>query len=251
MKTQQRYAGQSFRRVQLFLDSHADVVGAVSTSDARKQLDAAVTQLDATVEEQGARTRDVRGENSNLRTLTRDLKRRNMTPISKYARSKLAGVPNFEALTPNTSDLSGARLIESARAMAAAAAPYAKLFVAAQFPADFLAQLGTAADAIKKSLDVRSQKKLQRSGATKQVGAVIRSGRLAVTSLDALVTRFILGNERLTEEWRVATRIVAKPGVVRPTTATTTVPPALPVSAPATAPQSQPASAPVEVPKTA
>jgi hypothetical protein len=261
MKAKQRYAGDTLRRVQQVLDLHANQVGAVNSSDARKQLDAAVAQLDATVAEQGTRTRDVRGETANVQALSRELRVVHVGPISKYAKSNLTGVPNFTALTPDVHNLSGTRLVEAARAMVGAAEPFAAKFEAAAFPADFLAQLTAAADAVAASVSVRSQKRIVRSGATKQVATALKSGRQAVKSLEALVTRFTDKDPRFAEEWRVATRIVARPGVVNSTnpaaipavlTATpTTVPAPVPTPAPVSVAATVPAHAAGEVIKAA
>jgi hypothetical protein len=40
MNTQQRYSSATLRRVQQFLDSHADVVGPINQSAVRQELDA-------------------------------------------------------------------------------------------------------------------------------------------------------------------------------------------------------------------
>lgn len=137
MRTTQIHLVQSFRRVQVFHDGHADVVGTVDTNEARKQLDAAVSQIDAAVDAQGTRTRETRAEVNKRRQLERELIGKYMTPLATFARSKLVGVPDFGALTPSANDLRTERLMQSARAMAKAAAPLA-VKIAPYFSSGFL-----------------------------------------------------------------------------------------------------------------
>ena len=134
MRQDQLYLAESLQRVQQFLDAHASVVGAVNSTKARRQLDAAVAQHGDNVVEQDTRSREARGETNRRRQLERELRFGHMGPITEFARAQLAGVPNFEALTPSANDLQGARLVTAARSMASAAEPFAEHFVEAQFP---------------------------------------------------------------------------------------------------------------------
>ena len=63
------------------------------------------------------------------------------------------------------------------------------------------------------SLAARVAQRRERAGATKGLGDVLKSGRRAVHALDAAMQRYLVGNAALTEEWRIAKRVVLKPGV--------------------------------------
>jgi hypothetical protein len=219
MDTQQRYGAQSLERAQQFFDVHADVLGVVNGTELRRQLDAAVAELRRAVTEQDTCARDKVGERHNQEALESVLVKSHLSPIAKFARAELAVVPNFRALTPSTRNVTGDRLVNVARSVGGAAAPWADQFVAGHFPADFLAQLAAATDAVKASMEVRSGKNLQRVNATQRVATAVKSGRKIVARLDARVTKLIAGNAGLLEEWRVARRVVLKPGVVKATAA--------------------------------
>jgi hypothetical protein len=209
MNTQQRYSSATLRRVQQFLDSHADVVGSINQSAMRQELDAAYADTIAMVNEQGTRMRAGRGERSNL----------HLTPIVKFARAGLRGVPNFGALTPNVQRLDGDGLVKAANALLTAAEPYAAAFTEAHFPEDFIAQARLATNALQTSMEVRSHEVVRRVGATKQINESVKRGRSAIAKLDAALSRLRIGNPRLEAEWQAAKRIRSQAhSVVTPTT---------------------------------
>jgi hypothetical protein len=225
MNTKQRYGSATLRRVQQFLDSHADVVGSINQSVARQELDAAYADTIALVNEQGTRTRTGRGERSNQATLERSLKRLHLTPIVKFARASLRGVPNFSALTPNVRPLSGDRLVKAANALIAAAEPYAAAFIAGHFPEDFNSQARQATSALQTSIEARSNEVVKRVGATRQIEETVKRGRAAIVKLDAVLARILDSDPRLAVEWQTAKRIQSRPGpVVTPPATTTTAP---------------------------
>jgi hypothetical protein len=219
MEQQQRYEGQALRRAQQFLDSHGDAMGTVNTSEPRKQLNEAVVGFDAIATVQGSRGREKVGETSLVRSLERDLLLREMRPISKLGRAKLATDPQIAALTPTGKKLEGPRIVEAARAMGAAAVAHAALFKTSGFPKDFLERLSTATDAVAASIAARAAQHREQVGATKGLKEVLKSGRRAVHALDAAIQRYIVGNAALMEEWRVAKRVVKKPGFPQGSTA--------------------------------
>jgi hypothetical protein len=219
MEQEQRYKGQALRRAQQFLDSHGDAMGTVNTSEPRKQLNESVAGFDAIATIQGARGREKVGETSLVRSLERDLLLREMRPISKLGRAKLATDPQIAALTPTGKKLEGPRIVEAARAMGAAAVSHAPLFKSSGFPEDFLERLSAATDAVAASIAARAAQHREQVGATKGLKDVLKSGRRAVHALDAAIQRYIVGNPALMEEWRVAKRVVKKPGFPQGSTA--------------------------------
>lgn len=212
MQQYQIYVGQSIRGAKQFFDVNGIVVATVRESDAMHQLEASIAVLDATGTEQGTRTRETRGEVQRRLQLEQLLVRKFVTPLSKFARAQLVGEADYAALTPSAGKLHGERLVQTARSMVAAAAPYAEKLTAAKFPQDFLAQFGKATDAVRESIDTKKEKKMLQAGATKQIATALRNGRAAIATLDSLVSHVILGNERLEREWRAAKRITRSSG---------------------------------------
>jgi len=243
MDSSQFHRSQSLRRVQQFLTDHADAVPTANASDSRRQLDSAVAVLDAATVEQGTHEREIRGEVRRRHQLERTLVRKYMTPLAKFARASLTGVPEYAALTPSARSLARERLVRAAQSMVSAAQKYAPALASAKFPADFLTQFRAAADAVQASLDARSAKQVAGTGATKQVAAALAQGRRAVLALDSLVSHLILGHERLEREWRAAKRVrqssatEAGTAPAKPTLVTDAphAPAVAPVSAPAVA----------------
>jgi hypothetical protein len=215
MNTKQRYQYQSLRGAQLFVRGHVAEVGVLIGTTPLAQLDVAVDRLESAVTEQGTCARDKLGERNNQLALERRLRKDHLNAIVKYGRAELAGVPNFKALTLAARNLEGARLVQVARAVGGAARPYLANFVEGHFPADFITQLNAAADAVQKSMDIRARKNLRRVNATEAIAEAVSNGRAAVARLDARITRLVAGNAPLLEEWRVATRVRNKPGIVR------------------------------------
>ena len=207
MQGVQIHLSQSLRRVQQFMTGHADAVQPANAGDARKQLDSAIVALDAASAEQGTCHREVRGEVNRRRQLETALIRKFLTPLAKFARASLVGVPDYAALTPSVKQFQRERLVQAARSMAAAADKYATALTQAKFPANFLAQLRAAADSVQASLDTRSAKVVAGAGATTKVKTMAAQGRRAVAALDSLVSHLILGDERLEREWRAAKRV--------------------------------------------
>ena len=230
MNQKQLLQAQSLRRSKVFLDDHPDVAGALNSTNAKRQLDASVARLGPTVVEQGTRTRQTRGEGGRRRQLERELRLDHMSPIAEFARAQLTGSPNFAALTPAASKLVGERLALSALSMADAAEPYAAQFVEAQFPADFLVQLRSAAQDVVGSIDMKAKQQGQRAGATKAIDSAVRQGRAAVRALNPVLRRALRNDEALHAEWRVARRVV-KPAV-RAAAVTNPVPSAAPATNP-------------------
>ena len=256
MEKKQRYRGEAFRRIQQFLDAHP-VFGLVNSSEARTMLDAALATLDTAVDVQLASSRDAKGERNNQKVLERELRDRHIMPVVKFALGKLAGTPNIKALTPSASQLGGAALVDAARAMALAGMPYAALFTAAVFPADFAAQLTAAADAVQVSIDARRRKVADRRNASSTVEAALKDARNAALMLEGIVGRLVPRGTPLHDEWVSVKRVVdvavrskkatAVIGSIQPARAVATA--TLSAAPPSAATPSSAASAPLTAPK--
>ena len=207
MQRTQFHVGQSLRQVQQFLTVHADAVPSAGACAAKRTLDAAVAELDRAATEQGGLSRGVRGEVQRRVELERTLLRKYVTPLVKFARASLRGAPEFASLTPSAKALEREPLVRTAQALALAADNHADALRAAEFPADFLAQLRSAAAAVQRSFDAGVSGRVRRTGVTKELSSALAKGRQAVASLDALVAHTIVGDDALEAEWRSAKRV--------------------------------------------
>jgi hypothetical protein len=207
MNKPQVYLSQSLHRAQQFLTAHAESAGPANSSEARRQLDQAITAMDAAVVEQHTSARELKGEVKRRHQLERTLVKKYMTPLAKFARASLTGVPDFVALTPTSQHLQRDRLANAARSMSTAAEKYAAQLSAAKFPQNFLAQFRAATDAVSSSLELAAAKRVARIGATKRIATAGAQGRRAIAALDSVLSHLILGDERLEREWRAAKRV--------------------------------------------
>ena len=207
MQKPQMYLSQSLHRTQAFLTARAESVGPANSSEARRQLDTAIATMDAAVVEQQTSARELRGNEGRRRQLERELLKKYMTPLAKFARASLNGVPDFAALTRSAQGLNRDRLVTAARSMAAAAERYGAQIAQAKFPQNFLTQFKAAAEAVQGSLAVAAARRVARTGATKKIATAGVQGRRAIAALDAVVSHTILGDERLEREWRAAKRM--------------------------------------------
>ena len=207
MRDNQFHVGGTFERVGQFVDAHPDIAAAVNPTVGREQLNAAIAALQDAATEQGAAKRDRHGEAQHRATLEDVLVRRYITPIAKFARAQLRGVPNFAALTPATSHLSGPGLVNAARGMAKAAAPFTSRMEGANFKPGFLQELAQATEAVHQALLTTVNGNRRRTGATQSVQMALQTGRAAVQAIDSIVTHLIHGNASLEAEWRSAKRI--------------------------------------------
>src|SRR5665213_3480387 len=201
MQQQQQRILDSLRRVQDFLDAHTDTVGALGTSEGRKQLDAAVSALATHTDGQGSLTLQMSGQTSQQTALATALRKSHMAPVAKFARAKLRSAPDFAALTKSGLHLQPRALIRVARAMATAAAPYADAFTTGGFPPDTITQLGAAASALETAMVDRQNANVSRVLATKGIQQELNKGREAVAMLNAVVSKQLVDNPTVLAAW--------------------------------------------------
>jgi hypothetical protein len=210
MQLQQQHEQESLQRAGSFLDTHADVVGALEGSEARQQLDDSLAKLDAHTLAQRTANLEASGQKERQRQLTSVLKAEHMQPIAKFARARLDGVPDVAALTRPLSHVEGNKLVSAARAMATAALPHADVLTKGGFPPDVVQQLGAAADALSAAIADRADTKVRRVVATAGIKQEASRGREAVRMLDAVVTKPLASNAELQAGWRTAKRVPAR-----------------------------------------
>jgi hypothetical protein len=157
MQTTQGNMLQSLRTVQAFLEENAPRLTDVVSTGARHRLDAAIAELSVHVSDQTGSALASQGATLKQHTLRRALLRDHMVPISRVARSDLPQTPEIEPLKMPRGRPTAEKLSAAAFGMAKAATPFAGVFIAAGLPADFVARLDAAADALVVSLSDRAQ----------------------------------------------------------------------------------------------
>lgn len=245
MKSTQATTLNTLTRVQRFLDDNGAALGTINQSGYRAVLDEVIQTLNAHAVDQTASKRSSAAATAKERVLRNALKLNHMRPIATVAAAQLRQVPEFLALKmpPVTSTSRG--LIAWAGAMGGAASTYAKTFVDAGLPQDFLAELQSASDTLNTSITSRGSAKAALRGASAGLAAESQRGRQAVRVLDSLVEPLIGGNVALLSQWKSASRIGTRTSLVTNTSldAASTGTPSIPVPAPAPAPASTPQSA--------
>jgi hypothetical protein len=91
--------------------------------------------------------------------------------------------------------------------MAKAAEPFARVFITAGMPADFVAQLTAAADALVTAMSDRTHTLGMRRGATRGLEVTLSSGRKVVHMLDAFVRSALKDNPSLLANWNLVKRV--------------------------------------------
>ena len=225
MRTSSAVVLDSGRRVQRFLDANGGALAAANGSAARKKLDQAVAALESNANELEAKTQQGVGETAKQRTLRLALLTL-MRSINRVGRLFLADVPDFSPLRMPGQKVKLHVLLEKAYAMQQAAVPQAQVFIDGGLPADFLARLQAAIDAIAASTgdrtDVGSARVVATGGTLEQAVNV----RKATRALDSLVQLALPVNDPLLGAWRSAKRLDALRSATKPAS--------VPVSAPVT-----------------
>jgi hypothetical protein len=240
MQTMQGSTLQSLVAVQTFLDANADSLGTVVTSGARKKLDDLVLQLSGHAAVQTGSAFAAQGATQKHKLLRQALLRDHMAPIARIAAAELPATPEVEPLKMPRGDPSVARLSAIVAGMAKAAAPFTDVFVGAGLPADFIAQLTAASDAVVKSVRDRLQTKGVRRGATNGLKTMLSDGRKIVHVLDAFVKTALKDDPTRLANWNVVKRVqrVGRSGATptpSPTPAPTPAPTAAAVPTPSAA----------------
>ena len=237
MENRQGDVLESIRAVQNFLDAHADRLGDVNKTGVRQQLDEVVTQLTGHVTSQNDHSLAALGATRKQRALRRILVNEHMRPIARIATADLPPTPEVQPLTMPAGRPTVAVLIGAARGMAAAAGRFATVFTGAGLPADFVAQLTTATDALEAARDQQTLTRSSRAGSTDVLAGTLQRGRRIIRVLDSLVANALKDDAELLTAWKSAKRIrhVGRPagiaGVTLPATPRTTAPTTTPPKA--------------------
>jgi hypothetical protein len=235
MQTVQGNMLQSLRAVEAFLDENAARLAGVVATGSRAKLSDAMVQLSTHASDQTGSHLASQGSTQKQRTLRTALLRDHMAPISRIARAELPQTPEIEPLRLLPGRPTTERLAAGAYGMAKAAAPFSPVFVAAGLPADFVAQLNSATDAMIIAISDRSQSRGKRRGATKGLKEKLSDGRKIVHILDAFVKSALKDDPALLANWNLVKRVQKSPGRPAGSTSTSTPTPT-PAPTPAPAP---------------
>jgi hypothetical protein len=192
--------------VQAFLAENATVIGP-NVASARRNFDDAVAQLAAFAVQQATSTIAGQGATARLRAVRALLRNNHMSAVRQVARIALADTPSIATLTVPTRNLSDPRLVAAAHGMADAAEPYASVFVENGMPADFLAQLRSAADDVAQLGVARDQMQADVSSATASLRARESRVRKLLKLLNALVVPRLGTDAGLLTKWQKARAI--------------------------------------------
>lgn len=237
----------SLRTARDFLDAHKAELPNTAVSGARKKLDAAIADLATHLADQTGGTVNHRLGTKTVHALRVALLRDNMALISQIAKVSFSGIQDLTPLRTPRGTPTTERLVVAARGMAVAAEPHAAVFISDGMPADFIARLNAAADALLAAKDARAGVHGKTSGANAGVTKRLREGRQAIGTLNLLVRVELAGDPILLSNWNTIKRLphakvssATAAGVGTPSPVVGSIAPA-----PATVPTTTPATPPV------
>jgi hypothetical protein len=212
MQNRQGNTLQSLRGIQAFLDDHADTLGAVATSGARKKFDALVAAASEHVVMQSSSLLSARGATQKLYALREDLLLGHMAPIARLAAAELTLTPELSPLKMPRGKSSTEVLYAAAVGMGEAAEHHAAVLIDAGLAPDFVVKLRGAADALLAGVDARTQHRGAQQGGTRGLRESLRRARNSVRVLDAFIRYALKGNDALLASWDAVRRRPAKTG---------------------------------------
>ena len=207
MKTSQGSNVISLRAVDAFIERNSASLGGVPTSGARVKLTANIARLTNHASDQTGSFIESKSSTLGKGSLRRALLRDHMAPIASIARAELPLTPEVAPLRMPRGRPTSAKLAAAAEGMAKAAAPYASVFIDNGMPADFIARINAAAEALNNSLADHTDIRAKRRTATAGVKATITSGRKLVNILDKYVKSALKDNPVLLEGWNNVKRV--------------------------------------------
>lgn len=207
MQHRQKQVIESFQRVQGFLVTHP-LPPPRDYGEPGALLDAAVNRLLEHGRDQVSGQRLKRASRESEQTLARRLRRLHLKPITLIAQAQLSGSPGVdEALRMPPYKLPTTKLITVARAFRGAVAPYEEIFIRSGRPADFLAQLDAAIEAVQEAFDEKASRVGLQVAGSAGLTAELAWGRRVVKMLDAIVLTTFDGQLDVLAEWRSARRV--------------------------------------------
>ena len=207
MNSRQSRQVDTLHSAKAFMVQNALRMPSVAASGTKQDLDDAITNLEAHSESQASRILIALGTTQRVMSLRAVLLRDHMAHVAGIARAKLPATPELMPLRLPQRRLSDRNLASAADAMAAAATPFAQVFVDAGLPQDFIARLSGAADALLASRELLKQTQGQRSGATEGLDDMLRHGRRTLKALDSFVVSALKDDPALLANWKMLIRV--------------------------------------------
>jgi hypothetical protein len=190
MQTVQGIMSGVLRAVQQFLDKYTDRLGDVVKSGSRRQLDQAMADLENLASSQASSLSAGKGGTQKAKVLRTELVKKHIVPIARIAAVNIPVTPELAAkFTLPKGNPTAEKLVSFAHGMATSAEPFAATFIAAGMPADFIAQLRAATDAV---ADYGAKRKGNTSvgeAATKGIRQSLAAGTRVLGAIDGLVVK--------------------------------------------------------------
>jgi hypothetical protein len=198
---------EALRRIQLFIDEHADALGNLSSADACRALDETVTKLDALALRQREAQVDCANQTKIKHERREELMRRHMYPIAAIARVHLGATPQITDMQCPTLRDADCTLVAAATVMANAAATHRSVFTDQQLPADFVRELRSAADALKQAVVEQDGRLTRMKMVTREIADEFAESARIRAVLNALMEARLYGDAERLEAWKVAKRV--------------------------------------------
>ena len=233
MQTRQNHTLFALNSAEAFISQNADRLTNVTTTGMRTKLSNLIAELKRNALGQGTSNLNARGTTQKHRQLRTILVRDHMNPIAAIAAAELPRTPELAPLRKPGSRFTAANLAHAAGAMAEAAAPFSDVFIAAGLPADFIAQLRAASDAMLEAIQARSLLLGKRSGATSGLSVRLTAAKKVLHAVDSLVRRSLSADPELLNDWNTVKRVKRPTQPVTPAAVPAGNPAAIPVVEPA------------------
>jgi hypothetical protein len=196
--------------IQVFLDQHDDVLGAINTGGGRSALNDIVTQFKALEIRQDPTRFERMSEVVAERTARDDLREHHMLPIAKIAKVALPHAAELEQLRMPHGTVDSHTHTMWARVMAKAAAVHQATFVSQGLEPDFITKLEAAVEPLEKAWKARVHARAVRVGVTSELGVQTKRALGVIGVLDALVAPKLATNALLFREWGVVKRVARR-----------------------------------------
>jgi hypothetical protein len=182
---------------------------------AYKSLEGAIADLSTHASTQQAGTMGSRGETQRSRSLRRALRAIHLEPIVAAARLCTPQNPEFASIQMPRARLRVQSLMAATQAIIDQAHANETALVAAGLAPSFLTEIDAAMQNLRASLAGRAQYGTSRNGATEGLSLTVRRAAHVIKIVNAQVTKLIGTDDGpLLAEWKSATHIGRKPGVV-------------------------------------
>ena len=209
---------ESFERVKDFLQANTPAGASASFVAKVEELVAFVARLNALLSDQVTGRKESRDDTQRTKLAAKTLRTRHLRPISLIARGLLNLDPAArKSFAMPNGQLAPMKLVGEAQAFRLAAEKHAQLMIENGRPADFLARLDAAIEALRDSVMNRASNVGLHVGAKAGLAQELRRGRGLMQVLDALVGDTFANDAEVLARWRVAKRVKALPPVPKGT----------------------------------